>query len=81
MKSSLGRIYPDYFLVGFEPKKNTQADLSQIHFAEYAGIGGCYSDLDYYPALGRAAEMAFLEYHRFLGPQRRTDVSLCLAGL
>jgi len=62
-------------------KKNTEADLSQIHFAEYPGIGGCYSDLDYYPALGRTAAMAFWECHRCLDCQRRGAVSLCLAGL
>ena len=81
MKNNRKRIYPDCFLFGFEPKKNTQADLSQIHFAEYPGIGGGYSDLDYYPALGRAAGMAFLGCHRVLDCQRRAVVTLCLARL
>lgn len=72
---------PDCFIDEFQLKKNTGADLSQVHFAEYPGIGGGNFDLDYYPALGRAAALAFLEYHRFLGSQGHAAVSLCLAGL
>jgi hypothetical protein len=66
---------------GPKTQENTKIDLSQIHVAQHPGVGGGYFDLDYYPALGRAAGMAFLECDRVLGCQRRGAVSLCLAGL
>jgi len=81
MKNNRKRIYPDCFLFGFEPKKNTRADLSQIHFAEYSGIGGGYSDLDYYQALGRDAGIALLGCHRDFDCQRRAVVDLSLVSL
>ncbi|NIR93314.1 MAG: hypothetical protein GWO08_06445, partial [Gammaproteobacteria bacterium] len=66
---------------GSEFTENTAADLSSIYFVEYPGAGGCHFDFDYYPALGRFARMAFLEYHWFLDYQRHRAVSGCLAGI